>query len=171
MIIITDYELVHNKKKQLFLVVSRERSVCPICGGPLKVKDSRHQHKRDRYGKKTDYMVRRLYCSKCRKLHTELPDCIYPHKWYDSETIESVIDGEKKTCCACLSTINRWINWFRSIRQQIEGILISMIVRGIGKPVNLLSKLSLLKNIRRKGCGWLKLIAVWIVSSGNQIPT
>ena len=147
--------------------MSREKSVCPICGVELRVKDSRERHSLNRYAEKAIYIIRRLRCIGCGKLHTELPDCIYPNKWYDSETIEAVIQNEAEDCRACPTTMKRWKSWFKRVTQHIEGLLAVIHEQ----PMNLLSRFSLLENQMTKGPGWLKTVSEQIVNSGYRVPT
>ena len=37
-------------------------------------------------------MIRRFRCSKCMKLHNELPGVVLPYKHYDSEVISGVLE-------------------------------------------------------------------------------
>ena len=62
-----------------------ETSVCPVCQGTLKPRDTRL-----RIWCEEGHDVFRI---KVCRLHTELPDCLSPYKHYTSETIEGVLDG------------------------------------------------------------------------------
>ena len=42
---------------------------------------------------KQRFLIRRLKCSNCGRLHRELPDCLVPYKHYASEVISGVLDG------------------------------------------------------------------------------
>ena len=79
---------------KIFLITSKEESICPCCGSPLKYRDSRKRVHKTAGGGKGWYLIRRLKCSndKCQRLHNELPDCICPHKHYDAGLIEDVVD-------------------------------------------------------------------------------
>lgn len=64
----------------------------------------------DEEGEKYTFRLRRLYCEKCNKLHTEVPDFIEKNKHYSKNVIESVINGKCDYCAADNSTIYRWKN-------------------------------------------------------------
>ena len=70
--------------KKIFLITSKEKSVCPYCGGCLKPRDHRKRVHKVAGGGKEWYLIRRLKCTddKCKKLHNELPDCMFPYKHY-----------------------------------------------------------------------------------------
>ena len=80
---------------KIFLINSKEESICPCCGSPLKYRDSRRRVHKIAGGDKEWYLIRRLKCTgdKCGRLHNELPDCICPYKHYDAGLIEDVADG------------------------------------------------------------------------------
>lgn len=91
-----------------------ETSACPVCRGTLKPRDTRLRIWCEEGHDVFRIKVRRLYCKHCRRLHTELPDCLSPYKHYTSENIEGVLDGvvtphdetsESYPCEAILFTI------------------------------------------------------------------
>lgn len=66
---------------------------CPNCRGNLKYYDSVPRVIRTK-GRVTEHVIlRRLKCSRCNKLHREIPDYIYPHKQYEAEIIRGVLEG------------------------------------------------------------------------------
>lgn len=120
-------------------------------------------------------MIRRLICS-CGKLHNELPDCLVPQKHYASEVIENVVDevstpNDKTTedyPCEC--TMKRWKDWLAKNIYQIEGILRTVGYSALGFTEELLkTKVSLLKSLREKSCGWLSSIHRIIYNSGHRL--
>lgn len=66
---------------------------CPSCGGELRYYDKVKRILRMKGGHKTFLYVRRFRCTKCSKVHRELPEFIFEYKHYDSEIINGVIDG------------------------------------------------------------------------------
>ncbi len=78
MVIISKYETEYNEEADFF-ITSKEECTCPCCGGRLKYRDH----------------SRRLKCTndKYRKFHNELPDCMFPYKYYDVGLIEDVVEG------------------------------------------------------------------------------
>ena len=83
----------NTRRMRIFLITSKEESVCPCCGSPLKYRDSRRRVQRKAGGRKEWCLIRRLRCSndRCRRLHNELPDCMCPYKHYDAGLIEDVV--------------------------------------------------------------------------------
>lgn len=158
-------------KIRIFFVKSKEESICPFCGGSLKVKDSRNRYCIDDKGCRHTIRIRRLRCKNCKKLHSELPDFIQPFKHYKSSVIETVLDSKADICPAENSTMNRWTSWFSSSSVQIEGILRSLHIYLSQEPINLLANTSLLLSIRGSGPGWLKAVMRQLTNSGNFIHT
>jgi hypothetical protein len=158
-------------KIHIFLVRSKEISICPFCGSTLSVKDSRKRCCIDSAGHHHILRIRRLQCKNCHKIHSELPDIILPYKRYISSVIEAVLDGRMDKCPAEISTISRWSDWFSRSAIQIEGILRSLHIYLNQEPINLLVNTSLLLSIRGSGPGWLKILMRQLINSGNFIHT
>lgn len=122
--------------------------------------------------------IRRLRCSSCDSIHTELPDIVAPYKHYKTEVICGVIDGiitpddEDSEDFPSVSTMKSWLNWFWFNLSQIEGYL-----RNVGysilklKSEILSSDSSLLEAIRNKYQDWLERILRIIYNSGGFIPS
>ena len=72
-------------------VKSREPSICPVCNETLTKRSWRARTVIGSGGNKAVYYIRRLYCSRCRRLHHELPDCMVPYKRHCAETIEKAV--------------------------------------------------------------------------------
>ena len=77
----------------IFFVESSAISYCPVCGELLSYRDSCERIMRLEGGDRQRFLIRRLKCSNCGKLHRELPDCLVPYKHYASEVISGVLDG------------------------------------------------------------------------------
>ena len=77
----------------IFFVESSAISYCPVCGEPLSYRDSCVRIMRLEGGMKRRFLIRRLKCSNCGKLHRELPDCLVPYKHYASEVISGAFCG------------------------------------------------------------------------------
>ncbi len=54
------------------------------------------------------FNLRRFRCGNCQKIHTEIPDCIIPHKQYSQKVIEDILDGKCDYYVADDSTVWRW---------------------------------------------------------------
>ncbi len=52
----------NTRRMRIFLITSKEESVCPCCGSPLKYRDSRRRVQRKAGGRKEWCLIRRLRC-------------------------------------------------------------------------------------------------------------
>ena len=156
---------------KIFFVKSKEISYCPICSGELSVRSSKNRKVIKDDGTKDTYRLRVLKCRSCGKIHIELPDFIQPFKHYESEVIETVIDGASYSCPAEESTQRHWRMQFTEKAKQIDGMLTSIWMEIKMIPAKLMHKVSLLKNIRKTGTGWLRAVMRQLVNSGKYIHT
>lgn len=106
MIVLNNYHIV--TKNDRYYVVSKESSTCPVCQGPLKVRDSKMRKVILSGGEVRIFHLRRLKCIQCGVLHVELPDLFVPHKHYSRNVIEMALVGSLSNCPAENSTIYRW---------------------------------------------------------------
>ena len=89
-------------------------------------------------GMKQRFLIRRLKCSNCGRLHRELPDCLVPYKHYASEVISGVLDGiitpedDDSADYPCEMTMRRWHCWLEANRLRIDGYLKSTGYRLLG---------------------------------------
>jgi len=100
--IVSDKRAVFNKKTKRKKAPYTKSQQCPECGSVMKVRDSKKRGKR--------YQVRRYYCTRCKKLHTELPRDLAPHMRKEVDFIQDAIDGVPGMDEAENSTIARWRN-------------------------------------------------------------
>ena len=128
----------------IFLVESSAISCCPVCGKPLSYRDSCVRIMRLEGGIKRRFLIRRLKCCNCGKLHRELPDCLAPYKHYASEVISGVLDGivtpedDDSADFPCETTMRRWHCWLEANRLRIDGYLKSTGYRLLGFSMELL---------------------------------
>lgn len=66
---------------------------CPVCGGALKLYDHVMRMIKIQKGVKTYIYIRRLRCTKCGRVHRELPEHIIPHIHYDKAIVNGVLNG------------------------------------------------------------------------------
>ena len=111
------------------------------------------------------FLIRRLKCSSCGRLHRELPDCLVPYKHYASEVISGVLDGivspddEDSADFPCETTMRRWHCWLEANRLKIDGYLKSTGYRLLGFPMELLgSRVPLLDKLRSSWPEWLETL-------------
>ena len=166
--IIADYQLVHNGII-LFFVESREDVPrCPLCGGQLRYRDSRRRIIRREGGIKEQLLVRRFRCEDCHHYHTELPDCVAPYKHYETETISGVLDeivssaDEDSENYPTETTMERWKDWYRQNKANIEGHLLRISYR-LGFEIRTLD------DLRKTGEKWLETILRAIYNSGGYL--
>ena len=105
--------LLHSEKR--CDMISNNESICPKCGGELKYYDSVNRLVRTKYSRKHKLKIRRFRCYKCKTMHRELPDFIFPHKQYEADIIIGVWEG-LITCetlgfedYPCEMTMLRWM--------------------------------------------------------------
>lgn len=166
-------------RKKIFLITSKEECICPCCGGRLKYRDHRLRVHKTAGGRKEWYRIRRLKCTddKCRKLHNELPDCMFPYKHYDAGLIEDVVEGVVSgddleiENYPCEGTIKHWKWWMKMNEQNIEGQIRSVAHRFLDLDGRFLKAAgSLLEELKKRiSPGWLKAAARFIYDSGGRI--
>ncbi|WP_305085178.1 MULTISPECIES: DUF6431 domain-containing protein [Bacillota] len=164
---------------KIFLINSKEESICPCCGSPLKYRDSRRRVHKIAGGDKEWYLIRRLKCTgdKCGRLHNELPDCICPYKHYDAGLIEDVADGvvsEEDTETEdypCEGTMKHWRWWLHMNEKNMEGQIRAAAHRFLDLDGKFLkSRVSLLEEMKERiSPGWLKAVVRAIYNSGGRI--
>lgn len=119
MFMTSSYEMFERSNGVLWCNYLAVREHCPKCRGVLVERDRRKRIIRYLGGKKNHIMIRRMYCPACRKIHTELPDILLPHKHYEAKAIESAVDGrlnedDPETADGPTKpSIRLWIAWFR----------------------------------------------------------
>jgi len=170
MVMVSQYDKENNSEKGIF-IKSREKSICPICGGKLSVRDSRKRTCYHEDGTRKKYRLRRLKCKQCTKIHTELPDFMQPFKRYEAKVVEDVLDDKGRSCPAEECTIRQWRGWFCNRTALFEAKLRSLKQRLEGSPDNILYPSSLLQEIRSTGIGWLSRLTRQLVNSENEIHT
>ena len=90
------------------VIYNLDRPRCPVCGGYLCGYDRRRRVVLDDMGRSVAYLLRRLWCAQCRRLHLEAPDSIQPQMHYAAQLIAGTISGAVNSCPADDSTIRRW---------------------------------------------------------------
>nr|DAZ15584.1 MAG TPA: restriction alleviation protein [Caudoviricetes sp.] len=160
-------------------MASKEDSICPYCGSPLKYRDHRLRVHKTAGGGKEWYRIRRLKCTndKCRKLHNELPDCMFPYKHYDAGLIEDVVEGvvseedPETEDYPCAGTMKHWKWWAEMNEKNMEGQIRLAAHRFLDfDDVFLKSTGSLLEELKKRiSPGWLEAAARFIYNSGGRI--
>lgn len=105
MIIITNYTI--QKKKDNYIVRANEPIRCS-CGAEVLKRGSKGRYIVGNDGTKKRYILKRVYCPACDKLHMIVPDFIEPYKQYEKSAIDGVRNGTNDCSAADDSTIYRW---------------------------------------------------------------
>jgi hypothetical protein len=125
------------------------------------------------FGETRRFLLRRLRCERCGKLHTEIPDIIQPCKHYDSETIQGVIDGDGSAsqCAADDSTIRRWRTSFAEAVADTEQRLLSVYARKADSHAPLLAAFRTLLGIKATNERWLAFVMRLLINNGYKLRT
>ena len=91
MVIISRYRI--KRKGDIRKVLSYEDPVCPKCGRRLTCIGTRKRKLIDESGQRLTYIIRRLRCPTCGKIHHELPDIFTPHHLICSALLEHLDDA------------------------------------------------------------------------------
>ena len=166
-------------RKKIFLVISEEDAICPECQSPLCRRDRKLRVYKEAGGKKSWFAINRLKCTneECRRLHHELPDCMFPYKHYGTEIIEDVVDevvGSDDLGLEdypCEGTMKHWKWWFSRNKVNIDGQMKSMLQHLLDLDREFLkSRDSLLEGLRERiSPGWLSVVARFIYNCGGRI--
>lgn len=105
MIHIQNYHLY--KKKDSFVIVPDEPVRCG-CGGKVVKRGSKGRYIINDEGIRNRYILKRVYCPACDKLHMVVPNFIEPYKQYDKNVIEGVRNGTNNCSAADNATLYRW---------------------------------------------------------------
>ena len=108
-----------------FFVVVKGSSYCPICSDLLLMRSNRKRTLIDIYGDKAIFIIRRLFCCNCKRIHHEVPDCIVPYKRHCADTIENIIGGRLRAACDERTT-PRIKAWWAAVRTYFMNILQSL---------------------------------------------
>ena len=125
MVIISNYllEAVGGK----IYVRAKESSVCPVCTAGLKVIGSKWRKAIGLDGTQQTYVIRRLRCTACNKIHHELPDLLVPYKRHYADTIEQAVDEEEDAKTGLKSsTISRLRQWWRGVKRYFEPVSLAL---------------------------------------------
>ena len=136
---------------------------CPCCSGlSFDIIGSRERQVRRDTGETDRYVIRRLRCTGCRKIHHELPDFIIPYKRYDASVIEEGIwTTEPSVLPVDDSTLYRWKSWFYTLVEYWFFVCQSLLIQFVEEaPRDDLSAHSLpvFQRIGQwfgQGAGWL----------------
>ena len=170
------YQFINFKKSLVFFVRSAEQHICPICEDDLYTIGSRKRIGRKPTGDLVTYIIRRLRCKGCGRIHHELPDLLVPYKRYEAACLESAVSKRHASDIAAdESTLYRWHVWFEKCWQYWVNCL-STIASRTGNTLEALSvpSSSALQRIGHyvgQGVGWLARVVRPIVHSQLWVHT
>ena len=87
MIIATRFTVEYDEARSAYKIRNVEAPLCPDCGRLLSGYDTRKRHVIDSSGAVYWFLLRRLNCPCCQKLHLELPAFMQPKKHYEAQLI------------------------------------------------------------------------------------
>ena len=123
MIIISDYRLEGTTPGGFICVHSKEMLVCSVCREELTVRGNCERGVIWEDGRKEKIIIRRLQCTKCKRIHHELPDCLVPYKRHCAETVEKIVSGSHDDAPCEERTIGRILEWWHTVGTYLLQIL------------------------------------------------
>lgn len=108
MVLTDNYTIEYDGELGRYKIKNLDAPLCPDCGRLLSGYDTRVRHTINDIGVSQWYVLRRLRCANCDKLHLEAPDFIQPRKHYKKGVIADAVAGKGTSCPADNSTIRRW---------------------------------------------------------------
>jgi hypothetical protein len=173
MVIVSSYKVNHNESSGIFTITSEEIICCPLCIGELAYRDSRLRMLKDLFGEVTNFFLRRLRCTGCKKLHTELPNIIQPYRHYSSDAIQSILDDSAaaSACVADNSTIRRWKTEFAHTEPDINQRLASIYAQATDEKVPISGTVQILEKTKLKVKRWLAYVMKLLINNGHKICT
>jgi hypothetical protein len=160
----------------VFFVRSAEQHICPVCEHDLIVIGSRRRIGRKPTGNRVTYIIRRLRCIGCERIHNELPDLLVPYKRYEASCIEAVLSkGQDLVVAADESTLYRWRGWLKQCLQYWANCLSTIAARtgNLVEPLSVPSPSALhrIGHYVGHGVGWLARVVRPIVHSQLWVHT
>lgn len=176
MVIVSNYETRVNGSTEIY--VCQDECFCPECGSSLKHRDWKRRHNKypGKEPKQVWFVIERKRCTKCRKIHSILPEFVVPYKHYKSELIEDVVDefiSEADTVIEdypCESTLKRWKEWIELNKNLIESTIRTTGYKIFKLGTSFLkTKENVFDIIRNKYRDWLKYIIIMIYNQGLSL--
>ena len=104
---------------------------CPICGNRLYHYDTRKRSVRIDEEKHYHFLLRRLRCKECHKIHLELPDFLLPRQRCFKAVIERAVKGAPVLIVKDPRTPSRWKRWWRIWQMYLKDAVTSLVNREI----------------------------------------
>jgi uncharacterized protein YbaR (Trm112 family) len=173
MVIVSSFTVCDNKLSGVFTITAKESICCPLCRGELFYHDNKRRTVKNLLGEIRHFLLRRLRCSRCKKLHTELPSIIQPYRHYSSDAIQSVLDGSEAgaDCVADNSTIRRWKTEFIQAEPDIGQRLASVHAQMDDEKPPISDTVHILDKIKSRIKRWLACVMELLINNGHKIFT
>lgn len=111
------------------VIQGKDNFPCPICGERLYHYDSRKRSARTDEDKYYDFILRRLRCTGCKKIHLELPDFLLPNQRCFKSVIERALQNKPVAVVKDPRTPQRWRRWWRRFGAHLRAAVHSLIHR------------------------------------------
>ena len=146
-----------SRNGEVIHIFSKESSICPVCGGPLKVHGT--CTRKVRHGEHTrQYHLRVMECRTCGNTHRELQEGIVPYKRHGLNSLCEIAEATETQYTCETSTwlrIRLWFAWFFWYAQNImEGLIAAEQIPATFYPGH---------SLRRRTASFVRLVA----NSGN----
>ena len=132
---------------------------CPHCSSELRRNGWRKRSSTGMDGVRHTYLLRRLLCRRCGRIHHELPVFMVPYKRYEAQVIEAAISGDL-TCVPCYDqTIRTFQRWFEALFKPLER------KSTVFQKSSSVSSLHFARQNGRSKRGWLSLLVIQLVKA------
>lgn len=111
-----------------------ETIACPNCQGVLGPYDRRRRNLIEEDGWNRQYLLRRLRCESCLKMHTELPAIMIPYKRYSAAVVGTVAGGKGIGVPFEERTRQKIRAWYKAVKGHLLGIWQQQVKRGFVSP-------------------------------------
>lgn len=124
MVIISNFIVKQEIGKGVLSVWSEETHICPSCKKEeLRCIGRRIRRVIELDGRVNQYLIWRLQCPCCRRIHHELPNFIVPYKRYSIHVISEIIEGDLEMVPCGNGAIKNILHWFMQFKTQVLSCL------------------------------------------------
>jgi len=157
MVMITHFEQFINPKTGENCIFYCEDPDCPLCGKPMKFRDTFRRHSKNSQSECTWYVLRRFEC--CGHTHRALPDFLFPFKHYEADVVQAAIDGNTDDIVADDSTIRRWQSQWRTQEAYLQLVLMALLAQVENSTLKLIGTwYDIITCIRKTHSRWLAFV-------------
>lgn len=118
---------------------------------------------KDETGSARTFVVRRLRCKQCEKIHHELPDLMIPYKRYAASVVEETIfQTSHLTVAVDESTLYRWRKWFHELIDYWLFILQSILIQFQKNEASIVDLSSRLLPVHKRVGQWFGSAPGWL---------